>query len=198
MPRLYHTAVSFNGTGVLFGGSGITEGFFGDLWTVTLPEGGLAPSWTSWAIPQGAPAPGPRAAHSAALLGSQMYVYGGRNTEQLFSDLWVLEVTTGQWTLLDADSSQTGGPGPRASHASVVAQDPITSDALIAVIGGSNLIGADTDTLFVWNVRTHAWSQVKLPGTFIPRQYVGSQQRAGRQWGPRCRRKPGGRRRSGG
>lgn len=50
---------------------------------------------------EGAARPKPRAGHSATLKGTKMYIYGGKDDENLkLNDLWVFDLTTKKWTEL--------------------------------------------------------------------------------------------------
>jgi hypothetical protein len=68
---------------------GLTEaGYTADLWTLDLAAGGGAPGWVETS-PAGA-APEPRASHDAAVLGGDVYLFGGFGANGALADFWLL------------------------------------------------------------------------------------------------------------
>lgn len=48
--------------------------------------------------PESGPVPQPRAGHSAAILGSNMYVFGGKGEDNSkFNDLWKYDLSQNKW-----------------------------------------------------------------------------------------------------
>ena len=69
----------------------------------------------SWYQPvcHGSPPPCPRAAHSAAVIGSTLFIFAGNDGKQLFNDLHCLHLPTLTWSV----PQQHGHvPSPRAGH----------------------------------------------------------------------------------
>lgn len=84
--------------------------------------------------------PAPRWGHSSTVLPCQgrenVLVFGGKDKEQTFNDIWLLDVATGAWSALDVE-----GPEARAFHSAVRVHDQLivyagqseSSDALASL-----------------------------------------------------------------
>jgi len=77
--------------------------------------------------------PVPRGAHSATLIGSQMYVFGGYGgvgfARRDFNDINVLDLDTWEWRLVECTGEI---PDPRSGHQGMVVKENLF------VIGGWN------------------------------------------------------------
>ena len=164
--RVYHSAVSHDGAYVTFGGSAVSAGFLNDTWRIS-PAAGV---WEPLSLPV---APAARAGHSAAMLGSDMIVFGGRGAENIFDDTWVLSLPgkgggQAQWKLMVTPST----PPPRTSHAAAIADVKGPLSAMV-LVGGSNVLGKDLVDVWVLLPACGTWvqAQVQVPssGGPIPR-----------------------------
>ena len=71
------------------------------------------------AIPTMAPKPEPRAGHSAALHGRNMYIFGGKGEDNVkYNDFWSFNLDTKKWTQI-AVEDDLSVPVARSGHASV-------------------------------------------------------------------------------
>lgn len=104
--------------------------------------------------------PSPRAAHTATVIGTQLYVFAGNNGQHLFNDLYVLDtgmksgsnicqeisrraVETMHWTRIDAKGEI---PSVRAGHAACC-----IDETRLAVFGGGTIDGPSNE-LFIFNI----------------------------------------------
>ncbi|XP_007227956.3 kelch domain-containing protein 3 [Astyanax mexicanus] len=96
--------------------------------------------------------PSNRKGHSAVVMESSMYIYGGyidmRGTSQEF---WRLDLDTGTWSLL---SNAPVGPGPRHSHSAMTHQD------CMYLYGGLQGLKEQRD-LWRWSFHSQAWSCIR-------------------------------------
>jgi N-acetylneuraminic acid mutarotase len=102
--------------------------------------------------------PPPRYGHSAHLLGSRMFIFGGkgRNGEN-YKDIYYLDLVEWRWVAVDTVST---GPSARFYHASELV------GKRIVIHGGWN--GHDVfEDLWVFNTDTFAWMQPRVNG-FAP------------------------------
>jgi Galactose oxidase, central domain len=139
--RVYHAAVTLpSNTMLVFGGIDIEQSAIN---TTLLLNLSFAQPWQTVDARGGIP---PRAGHSANVwMDGSVVVFGGRNDATVLSDLWLLDVATFTWTLLDAGTSSQG-PGELVNHAAAVV--PSWNGLFIA--GGTDGDGADTGGLFLW------------------------------------------------
>jgi hypothetical protein len=88
----------------------------GDCWTADRSTG-------EWA-PLSAAGPSPRFGHAVTSDASTglIYLFGGEQGDQFFSDLWVLDLDAGAWELL-AESGDVNGPSPRYGTSLVLDED---------------------------------------------------------------------------
>eukprot|EP01046_Picozoa_sp_COSAG06_P074075 COSAG06_NODE_22473_length_722_cov_1.313002_1_plen_166_part_00 len=96
--------------------------------------------WDKNVSPSGEP-PAPRAGHTATLLGSRLYVFGGADrTPRTHDDLHVLELDDGKplsWTRIAKPPADKGGEWPeaRTDHAAAAA------GGVVWVTGGQDPVG---------------------------------------------------------
>jgi len=122
-PRYAHSAVVYGGKMVVFGGE--RSGYaFNDLWSYDFAEG----AW-SHVTPKSGHIPAPRYDHTAVVTSAgKMVVYGGRNSMRLLADMWALDLSTLEWTLL----TDSAAPGARFGHTAALAG----ADGDLFVFGG--------------------------------------------------------------
>jgi hypothetical protein len=116
------------------------------------------PGVLSWFQPacHGSAPPCPRAAHSAAVIGSTLFIFAGNDGKQLFNDLHCLHLPTLTWS-----SPQQHGhvPSPRAGHTMNV----LPGERLI-VFGGGNANGPTND-LHILDTLGMTWTRPTVYGT---------------------------------
>lgn len=127
--RWGHSAVSWNGKLVLFGGSN-TQHCFNDTWVLDVglnprePESRrLLATWKKLKLGDDVRPPS-RAGQTVSLVSDALYVFGGCHISDVFNDLWRLDlgVRVPTWKRLDVAGTP---PAPRVGHAAVVLGDRI-------------------------------------------------------------------------
>jgi len=118
----------------------------------------------AWSAPEvhGEP-PSARAAHGAAAVGSQMFVFGGRDSSGRVSDTFALDAATLTWSRVAADA-----PAPAARSFHVLA--PLHPSPGAVCFGGLGTDGSLLDSLEVLDARgAPAWAQPEArSGTWPP------------------------------
>lgn len=122
--RWGHSAVSWRGNLLLFGGSN-TQSCFNDTWLLEVSADGdnLVATWQKLKL-QNYSAPPTRAGQTVSLVGDRLYVFGGCHISDVFNDLWMLDLSepTPRWRELHPAGIP---PAPRVGHAAVVLGDRI-------------------------------------------------------------------------
>lgn len=163
--RYGHTAVLAGARMVIFGGRGDGGVYFRDLHA-------LDPNTMTWFQgPEGGAAPPGKMNHSATMIGSKMFVFGGWDGDNFFDDLHVLDMESMAWS----KPSTTGvGPSARMGHVAV----QVSSNYLL-IQGGFHFdpakkatmhLGSVLDSSYLNDLRmldtdTMAWSQLWISGT---------------------------------
>ena len=140
--RSGHSAVSWRGELVLFGGSD-AQHRFNDTWimAVSVPAGGsarqLLATWRKLKVRADVRPPG-RVGHTGSLVGDSLYVFGGlAPPNNVYDNIWKLDLSAPEprWEELHVTGTP---PAPRVCHAAVVLGDQIV------VVGGrgSHIAGA--------------------------------------------------------
>ncbi|KAG7393676.1 tRNA methyltransferase tyw3 [Phytophthora pseudosyringae] len=96
--RMYHSAAVVGTLMVVFGGRASPAKPLGDLYAMDLET----KQWEK-IVPQGV-GPSPRWKHCSCAVGSVLYVFGGRDAEQVFGDLFSLDLnqTPPQWRQIES------------------------------------------------------------------------------------------------
>ncbi|ETN07332.1 hypothetical protein PPTG_13625 [Phytophthora nicotianae INRA-310] len=99
--RMYHSAVVVGTRMVVFGGRASPAKPLSDLYAMDLES----KQWEK-IVSQGA-GPSPRWKHCSCAVGSVVYIYGGRSAEQVFGDLFALDLSQNppQWRQIESSSS---------------------------------------------------------------------------------------------
>ncbi|KAJ1426257.1 hypothetical protein B484DRAFT_450777, partial [Ochromonadaceae sp. CCMP2298] len=99
--------------------------------------------------------PGPRYGHTAHVLGSRMFIFGGKGPgDVVYKDVYFLDLIEWVWVPVNTISEQ---PGPRFFHASEVV------GRKIVMHGGWN--GTDVfNDLWIFNTDSFVWMQPKSSG----------------------------------
>lgn len=110
-----------------------------------------------WYAPEATGAqPCPRAAHSATVVGTRVYVFGGNDGTRLFNDLHILEVETMGWSKPKVRGMP---PSPRAGHGAA-----LVGDHELYIFGGGTAQGP-SNSLHILDLETLTWSEPTVLGT---------------------------------
>jgi dynein heavy chain len=170
-PRSQHTCVVYNDTKILlFGGFRSSHIRYNDVWILdtttdewSQPHAGVTETKHDGEVVfkrQWPDVPMPRGAHSATLVGSQMYIFGGYGgagfARRDFNDITVLDLDTWEWR-----SVETSGeiPEARSGHQGVSIKE------LMYVIGGWNSIEQFSD-MYILDTNTNVWSKPVQQNSF--------------------------------
>lgn len=128
--RWGHSAVSWRGKLILFGGSN-TQHCFSDTWILDVSvnpsdkssKSQLQATWKKLKLGS-AVRPPSRAGQTVSLVGESLYVFGGCHISDVFNDLWKLDLSVEPpcWEELHVVGTP---PAPRVGHAAVVLGDRI-------------------------------------------------------------------------
>lgn len=124
--RWHHSANTFNGTSiVVFGGfsASKTNRYFDDVWVLDTtndtwwrPDPATRKPWNNCPVSRGA--------HSATVVGSSLYVFGGYGgtgySRRDFNDMTALDLDTWEWNPVETTGEQ---PEPRSGHQTVATTD---------------------------------------------------------------------------
>jgi N-acetylneuraminic acid mutarotase len=100
--------------------------------------------------------PSPRAAHSATVVGEQIYFFGGNDGIRLFNDLHVFDSLNKAWKRLETSGEI---PSPRAGHTAT-----LVGERSIFVYGGGTIAGPTND-LFILDIVSLVWVRPFCKGT---------------------------------
>lgn len=162
-----HAAVSWNGQVILLGGHRRTDRSKGKVKVFEkLSVLSLDPVRKSWhsletgveeGLEQG---PQQRGGHTATLIGSKVYLFGGEDPyRRALDDLWVLDLTTMIW---EQPTGQGNSPQPRSSHTAVCHQG-----RYILIFGGGSIANCFND-LAVLDTQTMTWIRPEMIGPVPP------------------------------
>lgn len=99
--------------------------------------------------------PRAREGHSASIVASVMYVFGGASTTALLGDLWAFDLVEFTWTELRV----AGSVEPRAYHGAA-----LTNSGNIVIFGGQTNSGLTSEVLILDLLNRH-WGHPSLSGT---------------------------------
>ena len=160
--RYGHSAVLAGSRIVIFGGRGGNSAHFRDLHA-------LDPLTMTWYQgPEGGNAPLGRLNHSASLIGTRMFIFGGWNKDAFFNDLFVLDLAAMAWT-----QPETSGPAPlpRMGHVATVIGSNILiqggfsyDKSNVSDKMGSKLKESYLNDLRVLDTETFVWSRLRVSG----------------------------------
>eukprot|EP00288_Rhodomonas_lens_P007119 CAMPEP_0177717610 /NCGR_PEP_ID=MMETSP0484_2-20121128/15138_1 /TAXON_ID=354590 /ORGANISM="Rhodomonas lens, Strain RHODO" /LENGTH=503 /DNA_ID=CAMNT_0019229725 /DNA_START=236 /DNA_END=1744 /DNA_ORIENTATION=+ len=115
--RYAHSCVSFRGLLYVFGGYGGADSWLGDLWvldTQSIRVRDQTKAIMSWSKPDTVgEAPSPRAAHTANVVGSRIFIFGGNDGTVRMNDLYSLDTQNMEWK---REICAGELPAPRAGH----------------------------------------------------------------------------------
>ncbi|OGW27644.1 MAG: hypothetical protein A2X56_11350 [Nitrospirae bacterium GWC2_57_13] len=157
MPRLAgHSAVMDGAAIYIFGGyDGVGADYVDDLWHCDLVSGNCS------IITPVTSGPLKRAFHSAAIVGSDIYIYGGYglNTSSTISnldELWKYDIALNSWTSIPLAPAVPDGPTPaaRSKHTAVIAT--VDSIAQMIVFGG---VGSTSNKIWLYDINAKTWTE---------------------------------------
>jgi dynein heavy chain len=171
-PRSNHTTVVYGNKVILFGGFRNSSTRYNDIWILdtstdewSQPHVGLTETKSDGEVifkRVWSDVPSPRGSHSATLIGSQMYIFGGYGgggySRKDFNDMSVLDLDTWEWRPIEATGSF---PDPRSGHQAVAVQEKIY------VIGGWNSM-VQFDDMYVFDTLTNVWTKPMQQNSFGP------------------------------
>ncbi len=148
-----HSAAMAEDQVIIFGGSRYTSGgrfaYFNDTFTLDTEHH----LWHKVAC--SGEAPTPRYGHSAELIGSRMFVFGGRGEVGTLRDMYFLDLVEWSWVPLSVTSAC---PSPRFFHASLLV------GRKVVVHGGWDGHMQCMGDLWVFNSDTFTWVQPRCAG----------------------------------
>ncbi|KAL2931413.1 tRNA wybutosine-synthesizing protein 2/3/4 [Bienertia sinuspersici] len=147
-PRMGHTSSLVGGLMVVLGGRADPTNILDDLWIFNIADA----EWKL--VGNTSDVFAPRHRHAAAVVGSNVYVFGGLNNSTLYSSLVVLDVDTLRWKEVHACGER---PCARHSHSMVACGDKLY---LFGGYNGEKPLG----DLYSFDVQECQWAKVKTIG----------------------------------
>mmetsp|Transcript_36466 Transcript_36466/g.96060 ORF Transcript_36466/g.96060 Transcript_36466/m.96060 type:complete len:1960 (+) Transcript_36466:49-5928(+) len=155
-PRAHHAACADGGHLFIYGGTD-NEGLFRDFFT--LDVGKSPPVWSQIFAGRDGVWPGPLAFSSMVTVGNSIFLFGGRDSETVFSDkLYQFNLHTSSWSLVSEFKGRP--PAARFAHGMVVL------GTLIYVFGGQTSRGLQQD-LYTFDVEAQLWTKVNAIASSI-------------------------------
>ena len=108
--------------------------------------------WTKRSpVDANAPAPKPRAGHSATLHEGILYIFGGKDDENLkLNDIWKFDIEQREWTELEPSNSQQA-PTQRAGHSALLYQ------GYICIFGGIFEVTKELNDFHLYDIENNRW-----------------------------------------
>ena len=147
---------------------------FDELWRFSVPER----AWRLIVPPPASPnaldadGPGKRYLHATAIVGEQLFIYGGLAEGQ--GDVWAFNFESGKWArLLNEVSRGAGGPGRRVGHSISAVDQPSASSPSGRTLGflllGGRYVDADGSTAldatpFFFDLSSRSWRSLHSVG----------------------------------
>lgn len=108
--------------------------------------------------------PSPRFSHSMEILHGELILFGGKDKNRFFNDIWRYNIKKDTWIPLNPEGNP---PTPRADFSSYIA-----GDALI-LWGGEDESGLTND-LFIYNGFNNMWNTIITPSLILPSKRKGA------------------------
>lgn len=142
--RTGHSAVSYKGTTVIFGGLKANSTYSNGLWILNNTV------WTQITPDSTGSIPTARANHAAVLVGDNMWVFGGVDETHKYNDLWSFSLVTHIWSSFNPTTKPSAREG-----ASLVVND---AGNTLVLFGGKAGSAYNND---VWNydITAATWTQ---------------------------------------
>ncbi len=107
--------------------------------------------------------PRPRGGHSATVIGNKVYVFGGEDAKRKpLNELWVLDLSTLEWSQPETSTSTTTTPTGRSQHTACSFRN-----RYIVIFGGGSVANCFND-LVVLDTQTMEWSTPRTEGPVPP------------------------------
>ncbi len=144
-----HTSVAYNQDIFVFGGQDGNGNLLNSIYQYNTPTGIWSLVSTTGGPPQN------RVYHSASIIGSDMFIFGGLGLDSnlntlYFSDFWQYNVNAQTWTQL------ASGPLGRSNHSSVV-----TGNSIVIFGGGGSSTPYFSD-FWQYDLTTNTWTQLLI------------------------------------
>lgn len=179
-----------NASVYIYGGE-YDSGVTGSMLKMRTPAGASIPTGWDEITPLGPYEPEPRSYHAGVTIGTQWYVFGGRNETHVFGDLWVFDFSNYNWTLLHdfglVPISQADQPWTTdLSNQTLPMLPPARFGHSMTVMKGANLFGNSNEIIIlaagtnnatyfndVWafDPLYNAWERINLPTAYTPRAF---------------------------
>lgn len=159
-PRDSHTAIydAANQRMIVFGGWDPDAGLYNDVWALRLTPGNE--HWTQLDLPSARPALRNWASAIYDALNQRMVLFGGYDFTQAFSDVWVLDLTSGseRWAKLSP-----GGSAPDARVAHTAIYD--AANQRMIVFGGWDSVRGPRNDVWALDLTpgNETWSRIDVP-----------------------------------
>lgn len=148
-----HSAVTAENQLVIFGGSSYKEdgdfAYFNDTYVLNTKSRAWHKVKCRGELPQ------PRYGHSVELVGSRMFIFGGRGESGVLRDMFFLDLVEWTWIRVSVTSAS---PSPRFLHASLLV------GRKIVIHGGWDGRVSCTADLWVFNTDSFTWLQPRTVG----------------------------------
>lgn len=117
--RVGHTATLFDEDLIVYGGYDVVhEKYSNELWRANIRYGEL-----HWELLEIDSPCGERAGHTAILYQDSLYIFGGRNNETFYNDVWRYDFNTKVWIRTYEWDSLANAPTGRVGHGAVLWSD---------------------------------------------------------------------------
>mmetsp|Transcript_82843 Transcript_82843/g.258683 ORF Transcript_82843/g.258683 Transcript_82843/m.258683 type:complete len:618 (-) Transcript_82843:112-1965(-) len=103
-------------------------------------------------------APEPRGGHTASLVSTDVFVFGGANSEETFGDVHCLDLVKRRWTRAPAAADDASSPQRRTNHAAAV-----DAHGRIYIFGGYGADGRVLNDMWILKVSGAALSDMTQP-----------------------------------
>lgn len=111
------------------------------------------PDTKEWSYPEvGGEWPCPRAAHAGAKVGSNVFIFGGRDGEVRMNDFWRLDLQSMRWSQI----VDTKGPEGRSWHSLTV----ISTDELL-LYGGLTTLKTPLCDSWIYSIPNNKWTRLR-------------------------------------
>jgi Galactose oxidase, central domain/Kelch motif len=139
-----HSVVVYNSKMIIFGGY-IGGNLSNDIFLFDLER-------HAWSIPEINSKPSARADHQSVLYEGHMWVYGGKNSDERFEDLWKLNLDTFVWTQIHFGGES---PGTVSGHTICAYGD------VMLVFGGIRDILKETNEMHTYDFFNNNWALIQ-------------------------------------
>lgn len=149
--RSHHSAVIWTDRMLVYGGTDMSEGVLGGLWSICIKDRYReSDMWEE--LPLGSGSPATLCRHSAVVYENSMFIYGGYdNASDSNASTYILDIPNLAWTVIRQERDL---PPALDSHTAVLYTDE--SAAWMYVFGGFNF-GTRINNLYSLNLKTRKW-----------------------------------------